>query len=279
MRNLLVVSILALAAAAAAAAAPAAIADGGPSPGALGGADGVRSPASSIRYVALPERGRTTLAAIDTTDGRVLAYGSVRGAFGIPLVANDGSTGGLSADGRTLVLSSFGGPPGASATSTFALVATRTLRSRRLVALRGSFSFDALSPDGSRMYLIQYTSTRDSTRYRVRAFDVRESRLVPGAIVDKREPRERMQGYPLTRAATRDGGWAYTLYARDGARAFVHALDTRHARAFCIDLPWQLDRGIAEVSLAVRGRRLVLDRAGIGRVTVDRRTLRVRDLS
>jgi len=75
----------------------------------------------------------------------------------------------------------------------------------------------ALSPDGATLYLIQYTSRRDPTRYEVRAYDLPRDRLRPGAIVDPREPDERMRGFPITRSTSRDGRWAYTLY--DGAGA------------------------------------------------------------
>jgi len=44
---------------------------------------------------------------------------------------------------------------------------------------------------------------------------------VPGAIVDRREPDERMAGYPITRATTADGVWAYTLCQKPGGRLFV----------------------------------------------------------
>jgi hypothetical protein len=257
------------------AAAPAAGGDGGPSPGAVMGWDGVRVPIGSLRYVALPAGARTTVAAIDTTDGRVLRYGSVPGTYGIPLVAYDGSSGALSGDGTTLALSWFPTPPGPAVVSRFALLSAKTLRLRHAVTLPGSFSYDAVSPNGSTLYLVQYISSRDWTRYRVRAFDLESNRLVPGAIVDKREPDEQMQGYPLTRAATRDGGWAYTLYGRDNQRAFIHALDTRHRSARCIDLPWRLDRGATTVSMTVVPGRIVLNQAGIGRLFVDTRTFAV----
>ena len=46
-----------------------------------------------------------------------------------------------------------------------------------------------------------------------------------------------MRGYPLTRVASPDGRWAYTLYDGGGKHPFVHALDTLEGRAVCIDLP------------------------------------------
>src|SRR5207248_3337256 len=47
-----------------------------------------------------------------------------------------------------------------------------------------------------------------------------------------------MSGAPITRATTRDGRWAYTLYLRGNGRAFIHALDTTRRAAVCVDLPW-----------------------------------------
>jgi len=44
-----------------------------------------------------------------------------------------------------------------------------------------------------------------------------------------------MQGWPVSRIDR--GGWAFTLYST-GGRPFIHALDTRHVAAECINLPW-----------------------------------------
>ena len=82
---------------AAAAATAAAGAGGGPSPGTLVGWDGVRAPGADIRYVALATGSTTTVAAVRIHGGRVLRWATVRGGYGIPAVAFDGSTGGLSA--------------------------------------------------------------------------------------------------------------------------------------------------------------------------------------
>ena len=48
-------------------------------------------------------------------------------------------------------------------------------------------------------------------------------------------PDEQMGGLPMTRAFSRDGRWAYTLYG-GGAETFIHALDTVGRTAACIDL-------------------------------------------
>jgi hypothetical protein len=44
-----------------------------------------------------------------------------------------------------------------------------------------------------------------------------------------------MGGFPITRAMSPDGRWAYTLYA-GGDHPFVHALDTTGRTARCVDL-------------------------------------------
>ena len=106
----------------------------------------------------------------------------LRGWFSIPAVAYDGSPSGLSADGRTLVLIS----PRTRfprRRTTFAVVDTRRLRVRRRVALRGDFSFDAISPDGRTLYLIEYSPAR-LPKYAVRAYDLRAGRLLAAPVVD-----------------------------------------------------------------------------------------------
>src|SRR3982750_192046 len=136
--------------------APAAAGDGGPAPGAVVGWDGVVDPLGSVRYVALTGRG-TTVATITVEGGRVLDFRTLPGGYGIPSVAFDGTTAGVSADGSTLVLASFMGPVYPGQVSRFALLRPDNhLRTRRLVVLKGAFSFDAISPDGNTLYLIEY---------------------------------------------------------------------------------------------------------------------------
>jgi len=165
--------------------------------------------------------------------GGTLRERRLAGTFSMPAVAYDGSPGGISADGRTLVLISPRTRYPRRRT-TFALIDARSLRVRGHIGLRGDFSFDAISPNGRLMYLVQY-DPRDFGEYAVRAYDIRARRLLAKPIVDPREPDEEMYGVPVTRVTSADGRWAYTLYdSRE--HPFVHALDTSGRTAACIDL-------------------------------------------
>lgn len=254
---------------------------GGPSPGAVQGWDGVLAPSGQIRYVALWAGRQTVVAAVRVHGGRVVRSTAVRGTYGIPAVANDGKTGGLSADGKTLVLATYATIPGPKAVTRFAVLRTRTFRLQQIVTLRGSYSYDAISPDGSAMFLIEYLSLNTASRqahYRVRAFDLVAGKLLEGAITDRRERSEDMAGQPVTRAMSRDSTWAYTLYSKYVANGFVHALDTRHRAAVCIDLPWNVP-GNVRMTLSADGRQLVLRQPAIGRLAViDTKTFRVQAL-
>jgi DNA-binding beta-propeller fold protein YncE len=210
-------------------------ADGLPVLGVDAGGRGVVARSGAVRYVTVPANGNTVVARVDPHGGRVLASRLIRGRFTIPAVTYDASAGGLSADGRTLVLIR----PRASfprAQTRLLVVDARRLRALRAVRLDGDFSFDAISPRGSLVYLIEYVSPSDPTRYRVRAYDLAAERLLARTAVDPHEPGEKMGGSPLTRATSPDGRWAYTLYDGAGKTPFVHALDTSTRRARCIDL-------------------------------------------
>jgi hypothetical protein len=227
-----------------------------------------------MRYVALPAPGGTSVAQIDSAGGTVNGFMSLHGSWGIPIVAFDGTTSGVSAGGQTLVLAQSSQALLPSR-SRFALVNPLKMRLQRVVTLRGAFYFDAISPDGGTMYLIQHTSAFNILRYAVRAYDLRTDRLVPGTIVDRREPDERMAGYPVARAVTGDGVWAYTLYQKPGGRLFVHALDTGRGIARCIDLPPLAGVVQSMMGLSVDGGRLDVVSGGAVLAAVDRSTFRV----
>jgi hypothetical protein len=235
-----ITSFVTLLAVAAAIVAGGAGANGSPySPGLVYGWAGVGAE-NGARFVAFGMPKSTIVAAVRARDGRVLRSTVVRGFYGVPLVAYDGTSGGLSGDGRTVVVASYGPLPGDAGVTRFAVLNTRSLRMRRLVELRGSWSFDAISPDGTTLYLVEHLSAGPNPRYRVRIYDLDRGRLLAGAIVDRLEKESVMGGQPATRATSPDGRWAYTLYARAKGEPFVHALDTARRAAFCIDLPLRL---------------------------------------
>jgi hypothetical protein len=226
-------------------------ADGSPyAPGLVQGASGALDPSGGTRYVTLATARSTVVAAIGVRNGLVRRSTALRGFYGVPIIAWDGSTGGVSGDGRTLTLASYGPLPGDVGVTRFVLLRTRTLRKTHAFALQGSWAFDAISPDGSKLYLVEYLSAGNSPHYRVRSLTTSTGRLDPEPIVDRREAEVAMRGQPVTRRTSRDGRWAYTLYAR-GREPFVHALDTVEGEAYCIDLPIRL-RQLEQMGLRLR---------------------------
>lgn len=213
---------------------PTAFADGGSAPVA---AEGVLAPGGKIRYAALTN-GRSTTVNASHLNGVVIQWRDIRGRWQIPGVAFDGTAGGLSGDGRTLVLMRLQTAP-IPTRSVFQVMRTSDLAPVQRVVLNGNFAYDALSPDGSRLYLIEHVSSSNLSRYIVRAYALDERRLLPGRIADRTQRGWVMAGYPVTRATSADGRWAYTLYARPGGYPFVHALDTARGVAHCIGIPWR----------------------------------------
>jgi hypothetical protein len=76
-----------------------------PTPYANQGSPGVLSRDGTLRFVAYDAPGPTTLlAAVDAGDGSRLRSSSLPGSFGVPMLTYNGVSGGLSHDGKTLVL-------------------------------------------------------------------------------------------------------------------------------------------------------------------------------
>ena len=213
----------------------AAFADGLPVPADDAGGTGVRSADGSVSWVTARARHGTVLEKLDARKATILRTSFLDGRFTIPVVALDGTPAGLSHVSTTLVLIT----PRASfprKRTRLAIVDTATMRAHPLT-LRGDFSFDAVSPDGQTLYLINYVDPRDPTKYHVRALDASSGRLLAKPIVDPHESDEDMSGYPATRATSADGRWHYTLYDAMGGEPFIHALDSVGRTARCIDLP------------------------------------------
>ena len=244
-----------LAALAALAVAPStAAAAGFPTPGMDTTHTGATAPGDPYRYVAFP--GASTLVVkILRADGVPERHRVLRGTEVVTPVAQDVSTTGLSSDGSTLVLSAPRRTFPQRVTK-LVIVDTTTLLPERRLALRGDFTLDGVSPDGQRLYLTQYRSG-DPLNYAVRAYDVAHRRLLPKPLVDPRNPGEKMTGFPVTRALSPDGRWAYTLYG-GGEEQFVHALDLSGGRAFCVDLHGLTFEDVNTMRLRARSGRIDL---------------------
>jgi hypothetical protein len=258
MKSLVVVGCAAVAVLAASSA----FGSAGPVPGVVAGEPGTTNAKGSILYLALPRGRNTKVTAIRVGSAQVMRTGKLRGRYGVAQVAFDGKTGGVSADGRTLILPSFGFAP----VTRFAVLRLPALRRIQTVTLRGRWAFDAISPMARTMYLIQLG--RNGLTYDVRAYDLVHRRLYARPVVDKSEAGDPMRGSPMARVTGARGRWAYTLYA-NGAKPFVHALDTVDRKAVCVDLPR------AGIALRLRGSRLVVLGPKRPVAIVDTRTLKV----
>jgi hypothetical protein len=215
--------------------APAALADG-IAPFATQGGPGALAPDGSARFVALAAGTGTRIERVDAHGGGVLRTMFVQGAWGIPVATYSNKGEGVSPDGSTLVVADVV-HTWPHSRSSFMFIDPQTLRVRHRITLRGDFAFDALSPDASRLYLIQHVSSADTTRYVVRAVDTPTMRLLPHRIADRTQRNWVMVGYPLNRVTSKDGRYVYTLYGNPKNVPFIHALDTVRGVAHCIGLP------------------------------------------
>ena len=246
---------------------------------ALPAGNGAVSGAGEVSYVTKLHGAGTLLSR--RVEGRVVGSRTLAGNWGIPFVTlTYGDRGGLSPNGRVLVLGDDVNPDGTlRARSGFAVVDTRTLGIVRTFTLRGDYSFDALSPAGRWLYLIHHVASAGD-RYQVQAYDLRAGALVPGVIADKRQAGWLMSGYAVSRATATGGRWVYTLYSQNDNYPFVHALDTVDRTAVCIGIPWQWadpNNGIGLAKLSLSGHTLFIQH-GTKRFALDTKTLRVRSL-
>jgi outer membrane protein assembly factor BamB len=178
-------------------------------------------------YTATPAGTATTVARVDVATGRTLRTLRLPGRWTLPATVIGGAPDAATADGRTLVLARAG-----ARETRFAVVDASLRRAPQTVTLPGRFAFDAIAPDAARMFLIEQ---RPGGHYLVRNYDLVRDELMPGAVVDKLEPDEAMEGEPVARAVPASAPWVYTLY-RKAEGPFVHALNTE-GFALCVDLP------------------------------------------
>ena len=105
----------------------------------------------------------------------------------------------------------------------------------KVIELAGSFEYDAISPDGSKLYVVEHLPGAVEGRYQVRLVDVASGVLQEAIIADKRNLDEAMAGWPIAQVRRPDG-LVFTLY-RGAEHPFIHALNATEGWAVCIDLP------------------------------------------
>ncbi len=170
------------------------------------------------------------------------------GPWRLPTIGLEPVPAGVSLDGSTiaLVASKATADPATTATSRFAIVShvlagdrstapDAALRLERVIELPGAYDYDAISPDGRILYVVEHLPGTPGGRYQVRAIDVATGVMRDAIIADKRNIGEAMAGWPIGQIRRSDG-LVLTLY-RGAEHPFVHALNTRDAWAVCIDLP------------------------------------------
>lgn len=186
-------------------------------------------------YVATAKGSQTTINVINTQNGATIRSIVISGTYS---TAAQGFASALaSSDGHWLALVQQRQHNNAT---TIALVDTQAGRLVKTIQLNGDFDLDALSPDGSSLYLLQNLSD-GSGHYYVKLYNVNENKLYDYTIVDKTDINEKMTGVALVRQMAGDGTSAYTLYTNTSQnKAFVHILPL-DGEAFpfarCVDLP------------------------------------------
>ncbi|MEO8745093.1 MAG: hypothetical protein ABI334_09715 [Candidatus Dormiibacterota bacterium] len=170
----------------------------------------------------------------DPATGRALHTLKLPGYYQLPPATLSGLPGGLSQNSRWLALESSHPTSAVPTTTHIVVVDTTYAKALRRIDLNGYFTFDAISNDGQRVYMIEYLS---AGTYHVRMFDLLAGQLDPTVIFDKSDGSSAMAGLRLSGIPSPDGHWLYSVYVREHASPFIHALNLDGPIAFCIDLP------------------------------------------
>jgi hypothetical protein len=199
---------------------------------------------------------RTLVQRYDARTGDLLSRRSIPGTWYLVAVSADGH--------RTAVMQYRKG-------GVVVGVADSTVRFRR--ALRDNWEVEALSPAGTRLFLVHWNR---GGGYTLENIDTRSGRLRPTRLY---EADEKMSGLAQGAVATRDGRWLLTLYLKSGGSTFLHALDLRTGLGHCIDLPLRgagATVGATALALSPDERKLYLASPFLGHVTtIDLKRLRV----
>jgi hypothetical protein len=204
--------------------------------------DGVPSPDWSRLYTLdTPTAVTSVLRIFDLVSGALVREVALGGRYALPTLGAAEIPTGLSPNGEWLALVDPAGPNSEARTkSAFLILDTSGASPPRRVDIPGRFAFDGIANDGDNLYLLESLGRAGAAatgEYHVRHYVLSQSQLDPRVIVDKNEPDGPMTGLGLTRVASRDGAWQFTLYVFGSRGPFVHALELATSVAVCIDLP------------------------------------------
>jgi hypothetical protein len=153
----------------------------------------------------------------------------VGASFHLPPATASGMPGGLSPNGRWLVVERSD-----QRTTHMLVIDTVALTVTHEVDLTGDFEFDAIDNSGSGLYLIQHLNDRE---YYVRLYDLAAGALTDNIVIDKSDGNQAMTGLRLSGVPSIGGHWLFSMYVRKQDEPFVHALSLDGPFAFCLDLP------------------------------------------
>lgn len=211
----------------------------------------VASPDGSV-YYALDGASPPTLQWIEARTGRTITRLALPGPFIFADESGPAPTG-LSPNGRWLVLVGQSG-----ATSSFAVIDTALLKLVATALVHGAYTYDAISDDGSSLYLTERIGAESARTfglnaaysYRVRVYDVPTSKLSETLVVDVKLASQTtannaatrldgiMNGIYQSSVPSRDGLWNFSFYYNPDRGPFIHVLHLNSRNAFCIlDLP------------------------------------------
>lgn len=204
---------------------------------------GVANQNWTLLYTAIAGADRTTVQAIDLTTGAVLRTTTLAGKYALPENESNARLGGLALDGKTLVLAEVISDQQKQKFNTekrwvshLAVLDTGLQTPAHILELDGNFVFDALSPDGAYLYMIEHLMPFEEGRYQVRQYNLTTNQLNPQVVVEKGENETIMEGYGGAQVISPRGDWVFTFYQKT-EHPFIHALNTENAFAVCMDLP------------------------------------------
>lgn len=236
-------------------------------------AGGVSSPSGDVVVSARPRRDDTTVSAVSSATGAPLWSRTVEGAHDVRLVGPDSTTvvlGPSAADAAIYV-------PQPRETTTLTL--SRDGGVQRTYRLPGNYEPEALSLDGTQLFVISYVPPEAPKQYQVRRLELATGTVHPVFSVDS-ELQQAMGGTARTQLHTVNR--LYTLYTVDNGShtsTFVHVLALDRLWAHCVDLPGGLgaDEQTTALTASPDGSSLFVADVGAGRVAeIDTAALSVR---